>query len=308
MKTPATTPDITAKPTKLIQIVTRNRGSVQSPFSLTSIPNNHNNVSKSPNVSETVATTTLTSLPRSLSRSDSNEMEVANLDENIEEEGFHDCDNGFSSEEEKSAARCGVPRYCRMTACASTVNIDMTNVVEDMEEDGDGGDSGVEGQLCEELDLAVAEADLENRTHNYENEIAQFTDRNVTILADDEKAQLKLDSNLNKYAPSPPDGWIPNLPKIQSNEPLLFSYVDNPGDWTPYAFRPEFESKGGKYKGHFLLPGARPLEADEIGDRKAGACTFHYQGWEKILISSVPVQHTKNYPQSVENDVLTRKY
>ena len=55
-------------------------------------------------------------------------------------------------------------------------------------------------------------------------------------------------------------------------EEIEFNTVDNPGGWSQFIFRPEFDSttKGHNYKGHFLPTGAIPMpvpsEVDGLGE------------------------------------------
>ena len=85
---------------------------------------------------------------------------------------------------------------------------------------------------------------------------------------------------MDQYIPSPPEEWKAEDPKLELDEPF-FLEVDNPGNWSQYAFRPEFHlsNKGGKYKGHFLPTGARPVPLNEENKRIIGDWEFHYNGW-----------------------------
>ena len=92
-------------------------------------------------------------------------------------EVFHEF-MGRSSEDE-SACGFSVSRYCRMSARASTLqtfSVDMENVLEEIGESGDGGNSDVEGEVCEDLDCAFEEAEADRTMHKYDNDIAAFTD------------------------------------------------------------------------------------------------------------------------------------
>ena len=193
--------------------------------------------------------------------------------------------NLYDSEDQESGF--SIPRYCRSTARApsalSTFTIDLQTVLADIEESGDGGDSDVEGSLCAELDEAVECAELEKRVNAFDNEIVEFTDRNVTILNDEEMKKLE-DDDLDKYVPTPPEDWVPSLRKTHKNEPE-FKDVDNPGNWPEFSFRPEFlpETKGGGYHGHYLPTGAVPVPKNIDGVRKFGDWTFHYDGWQSTV-------------------------
>ena len=177
-----------------------------------------------------------------------------------------------------------MPRYCVTTtkkSSLSTFSVDMKNVLAEIEELGDGGDSDVEGELAEELDDAVKDSMMENRVHMDDKEVIEFSDRNVMNLSPSESEKWKDD--LQKYVPSYPDDWVPDEKRIEQGEPAMFNDVDNPGNWSEFIFRPEFESgrnRGGKYKGHFLPTGATPLPVGPNGKRTINGWEFFYNGWE----------------------------
>ena len=195
-------------------------------------------------------------------------------------EVFQECEDYDSQDDETGFS---VPRYCRTTARSSALHsftVDMANVLEEIDETGDGGDSDVDGSLCEELDAAYEEAENDRLNHQHENDIVKFIDRNVTILTESENSKRETQSKLEKYIPSQPEEWTPDSRKEEFGEPA-FDEVDNPGKWCEYAYRPEFDpnSKGGQYKGHFLPTGARPVPLDTNGERKVADWVFHYDGW-----------------------------
>ena len=273
------TPDGSNKPTNSIRISNRTLNATQSPLSLTSSVNNRN-IDSSPAINIDVNTMmTPTSEPHSVPRTEQPNELLDPVDEN--EDTFHECMDGVSDDGNMSDTGFSIPRYCRTTRRSSSIHVDMSNVLVDIEETGDGGDSDVEGELCEELDCAVAESELERRAHHHDNEIAEFTDRNLTILTAEEQSKITNENDLQQYVPTPPKDWLPDIPKTHLDQPC-FSDVDNPGSWSQYSYRPEFNTsaKGGKYKGHFLPTGATPVEVNSDGSRTCGAWTFHYKGWE----------------------------
>lgn len=78
--------------------------------------------------------------------------------------------------------------------------------------------------------------------------------------------------------PKREENWIPPPVKIDSGE-IPFEHVDNPGGWDEYYFRPKF--KNGKYCGHYLPTGAKPVPVgDDNGNRTHGGWTFYYDGFK----------------------------
>ena len=175
-----------------------------------------------------------------------------------------------------------IPRYCVTSTKKGleSFTVDMKNVLSEMEEVGDGGDSDVEGDLAEELDDAVQESINENRAHIDDKEAIEFSDRNVIKLSPSESDKWRKD--LEKYIPSHPDNWQRDPPKIEQGKPE-FDLIDNPGKWSDFIFRPEFEtsrSVRGKYKGHFLPTGATPVPVGPDGKRSQSGWEFFYNGWD----------------------------
>jgi hypothetical protein len=79
--------------------------------------------------------------------------------------------------------------------------------------------------------------------------------------------------------PSTPTDWEPPAPNTSKGEPD-FSMLDNPGDRTPFTFRPDFDKTNPKqYKKHSLPTGATPVPADAEGKRSHSEWEFHYKGW-----------------------------
>jgi len=77
----------------------------------------------------------------------------------------------------------------------------------------------------------------------------------------------------------PPKDWKERKRNAQKGEPE-FNKVDNPGNWSSFAFQPRFARANGKYVRHALPAGAEPVPEDDNGVRKVGDWTFHYQGWK----------------------------
>ena len=110
------------------------------------------------------------------------------------------------------------------------------------------------------------------------------------LMLTDETAVVEEDETLlgkgglpyNITLPAPPTDRKPPYIKVEKGEPH-FESVDNPGKWSEYNFRPEFEKKatGGHYQGRTLPTGATPVPASGPGGKRvAGGWEFHYYGWD----------------------------
>ena len=59
-----------------------------------------------------------------------------------------------------------------------------------------------------------------------------------------------------------------------------FCDVDNPGKWSQFSYRPDFEGRSnGNYKYHSLPTGVTPVPADTENKRIINGWSFHYDGW-----------------------------
>ena len=271
------TPESSKRPTTSIDVNPTTRVSTQSPLS--NISNRFNSADSTTRDHIASHGPSHSSASVGASRSLATSM-MQNNSEEVALEVFHECIEGSSEDESGFSA----PRYCRTTARTSSLQsftVDMANVLEEIEETGDGGDSDVEGEVCQDLDIAFEEAESDRAIHQYDNDITNFTDRTVTMLSDDERIKFEAQSELQQYIPSPPDGWKSEGRKIELNEPS-FAELDNPGNWCEFAFRPEFNpsNKGGTYKGHFLPTGVRPVPLNENNERVISDWQFHYDGWK----------------------------
>ena len=239
--------------------------SVQSCVSsLHSTPNS--NVNTSPSVP---------TQPRSLRKRNMTNV-IDTIKESTQEDGS--TINSAAADEYESSTGYSIPRYCIKTSSGksdmSTFTVDISNVLLEIQESGDGGDSDIDGDLIEELDEAKREAKLDNRVHKEDNEVVEFNDRNVIKVSESESER----DDLEKFIPSIPESWEPSERKVDEPE---FSSVDNPGNWNQYIFRPEFEKGGGKYKGHFQATGVTPVPLGTDGiSRSVGDWNFFYNGWE----------------------------
>jgi hypothetical protein len=153
-------------------------------------------------------------------------------------------------------------------------------VAEDEAEEGDGGDSDVEGGEI-----------------NLHNEAMMAIDRRVDELNRSLDNDLDFGELGEAFEPAPPtipgtpNGWTPPgppenfwgyLPKLDAGAPLLFSEVDNPSGWSEFVFQPKYAMERGrkKYVGHVTPAGAKVLPANDDGIREHNGWRFYYQGWK----------------------------
>ena len=249
-------------------------------------PSNQSAVSSLPSIStRTEATRRSTAMPATPDATDLRTKSAINGLDTIEEE----LNRSYSSDDDVMVEGIeslghSMPRYCvttRKKSSLGTFTVDMKNVLLEMEESGDGGDSDVEGDLAEELDDAVQEAVSDKRSHIEDQEVVEFSDRNIVKLSSSKSK--KWNSELEKYIPSIPDNWKPDDIRSEQGEPE-FDQVDNPGNWNDFIFSPEFElgrSRAGTYKGHFLPIGATPVPiSSNDGTRSINDWQIFYNGWE----------------------------
>jgi hypothetical protein len=117
-------------------------------------------------------------------------------------------------------------------------------------EEGDGGDSDIEGEDRKEFEEAAVEA--------MEEKIQDAADDSNAVVHTEKKCKVLLSGNNNNFClPSPPEAWLASAPKSLKGEPAV-AEVDNPGSWCQYTCRAEFDSKG-QYKHHVVPTGAMPV-------------------------------------------------
>jgi hypothetical protein len=75
--------------------------------------------------------------------------------------------------------------------------------------------------------------------------------------------------------PGTPPDWIPPPRKFDEPE---FSTINNPGEWSEFTFRPEFNKSS--YLRHSLPTGCTPVPKNDQGIYKYGEWEFFYKGWE----------------------------
>ena len=116
-------------------------------------------------------------------------------------------------------------------------------VAEDEAEEGDGGDSDVEGgeiNLHNEAMMAI---------DRWVDELNRSLDNDLDFGELDEAFE-----QVPPTIPGAPNGWTPPgppenyrgyLPKLDAGAPLLFSEVDNPDGWSEFVFQPKSATEWG---------------------------------------------------------------
>jgi hypothetical protein len=134
-----------------------------------------------------------------------------------------------------------LPSYLlRLTSRFEAINLE--DVAEEAKEKGDGGDSDDEADDFLEHDAAMVEATLERQEEGTEDEdVIDDGDRNSVVLQRGPGPA----SLINMNVPGTPVDWTAPQRKEDKGQPN-FADVDNPGDWSEYTFRPEFEKTGGR--------------------------------------------------------------
>jgi hypothetical protein len=134
------------------------------------------------------------------------------------------------------------------------------------------------------------EADnLDRMLHADDNMAAIREDEFIESSTARRPAQYHLHGSPDGWKPpTAPDDWQPPEIDPATNEPE-FEDVDNPGNWSPFTFRPKFKKAGGRgakkqYLYHAMPTGATPVPIDaDAGERTLGDWTFHYGGWHRDL-------------------------
>jgi hypothetical protein len=168
-----------------------------------------------------------------------------------------------------------------LLADEETADTILIMFAEDRADEGDGGDSDVEGGEV-------------NLRYDAMMSVDRRLDEHVRLLAND----LDIDEWGEVSAPpipGAPGGWIPPgapinflgyIPKLDA--PAHFAEVDNPGRWNDFVFQPKYaEEKGRKgekktmrYVGHTAPAGAKVVPANEYGIHEVNGWKFYYLGWE----------------------------
>jgi hypothetical protein len=150
----------------------------------------------------------------------------------------------------------------------------LAHAIEEAREKGDGGDSDVEGDEVLLHDEAMQEEEQDLQEAQDDNETVEYKDANSFIMTRNNQ-RVAVDPLIK--LPSPPDTWLPPLPKVDKGE-TMYDEVDNPGDWQEYTYCAKFEK--GRYNHHCIPTGAKPVPANSDGERHMNGWDFHYKGWQ----------------------------
>ena len=205
-------------------------------------------------------------------RSEATSVDPTNSDDESSDAALASLADHSEGDLDEDEAADSLPGYL-LRSIARLELLSLSDVEEETNEVGDGGDSDVEGDDLEEHDEAMTTAIAERLATAADddgNEIIDDGDRNSFLL--------KKGSHPDLNIPSIPENWVPATQKVEKGEPT-FDEIDNPGQWCNFTFRPEFGANGGAYTKHTLPTGATPVpEVD--GKRCRGPWEFHYQGYK----------------------------
>ena len=167
----------------------------------------------------------------------------------------------------------GTSQYLiRHSAPGQQASLNMSDVLEEQEEGGDG-DSVDDAIECDELDQCLGESIRDRLQCLVKDEGPEVSD------CDANACLLKKGLPLEVSMPTVPTEWEPLKAKIEKGEPE-FVDVDNPGKWPEFTYRSKFEKTGEKKYAHHSLPtGARPVPANDEGKRIIDGWEFHYDKW-----------------------------
>ena len=155
--------------------------------------------------------------------------------------------------------------------------LDLCLVEDDKNEEGDDGSNC---DAAEVADLVTSyEERLEVLMKEDCNDLVGDHEGNMTLVVKGLGAEVSVYSE--------PDDWLIKKPKrkTEAGEPESM-FVDNPGNWSDYTYRPKFAAKAkgkdikkGQYTHHALPTGAMPVPADTAGNRKKAGWDFYYDKW-----------------------------
>ena len=117
----------------------------------------------------------------------------------------------------------------------------LSDVSEDNRETGLGYDSDENADELKEMDNEMHMATLFKAlavTEQESNVDIEVTDRNMVELERSMPNDLPKDIKIHNV----PDDWTDPAPATEKNEPP-FDLIDNPGNWSSYAFRPVFKKR-----------------------------------------------------------------
>ena len=141
----------------------------------------------------------------------------------------------------------------------------MGDVSEENRETGAGYDSNEDANEVQDIDDEMHMATLFKMlavTEQESNDDIEVSDRNMVEL----QGKIPNDLPENVKIHCVPEDWVNPAPNTEKNEPP-FDSIDNPGQWSSYAFRPVFKKEGGTsvYKHHCLPTGCVPVEENSQG-------------------------------------------
>jgi hypothetical protein len=134
-----------------------------------------------------------------------------------------------------------LPSYLlRLAGTHENLGVNLSNVLEEAAELGDGGDSDQDGDDARDHDVALTASNLERMSLLEEADAVEDTDDNCVVLArGGGLLAAGADTPVVINIPDTPSDWEPPSQKTEQGEPD-FLEVDNPGDWSRFVFRPEF--------------------------------------------------------------------
>jgi len=150
-----------------------------------------------------------------------------------------------------------------------TAEKNLQMMAEDNAEEGDGGDSDVEGD--------------EVNMHYQAMTAIEENDLDLDVWGEVSDPSI----------PGAPEGWIPPSAPIgfigyckKIDAPSHFSEVDNPGRWSDFVFQPKYVKVKGRdktttstYASHFTPAGVKVVPADSFGQ-----CEGNGNGWKFFTV------------------------
>ena len=137
---------------------------------------------------------------------------------------------------------------------ADTVPLEKVEAMiqNDIAENGDGGDSDAGGDRynnMEDFMEARRNVEIDRLTSDFNDIETNVLDntKNCTMSVSAKNTALPTylkNAPKGWYVQSAPGGWTPATRKEAKGEPK-FEDVDNPGQWSEFTFRPNFEGKYG---------------------------------------------------------------
>jgi hypothetical protein len=159
--------------------------------------------------------------------------------------------------------------------------LNENHVLQEENEDKGDGDSCASVDDFEEIDDTAEDAIRER--------LFLLVNEPLDPVLDGQKNGIILQKGLGPEISIPkiPDDYKPKPVNAVSGEPL-FKELDNPGRWSQFTFRPEFDSKkkDAKYTQHSLPTGAIPVPLKN-GKREVNGWQFHYENWEHDSVNDI---------------------